>query len=110
MNTIKLNDRTSYSWLADDIRRSRGGKSRPSVAVKRLSVPRLPADFSPDNIILEARQLRALHLGELLGRGARAAAKVVSAAFDRVFGDSSGAKAARETHEVKQTHEVKKAA
>ena len=87
---------SSFSWLAREVFRSREAapirkaapirEATPVREVPRLQPQRLPADFSADEAALKGRQLQALKMGELLGSGARAVSKAVSAVAGRLLG------------------------
>ena len=75
MSAEKLNIKTSFSWLADEIRnwRARGAEYE---ARQEQVIPRLDPE-QIERAMLRGYELRALKFGELLGGAAKAASQLV---------------------------------
>ncbi len=75
MSAEKLNVRTSFSWLADEIRNWRARQAEYE-AHREEVIPKVdPAQI--ERAMLKGYELRALKFGEILGGAAKAASQLV---------------------------------
>ena len=105
MNSNNLNNRHSFSWLAEEIGRNSTGRTRdgqPPPKVQHLDIPRLPVDFFSERAILHGKHLRALQIGELLGSAARAAVAAVGRVVVWLRGHSAGSNADGPKHDQRK--------
>ena len=75
MSAEKLNNRTSFSWLADEIRASRTRKAEHEDK-EVYFIPRLDHEVI-ERAMLKGKKLRALQFGEYLGSAAKAASQLI---------------------------------